>query len=260
MKFTITFTALFFIPLFVVAQINFNVLEPASVSGDYDLTWGMPENGWGCPDFNVPNTYVQDTLMLVEDGTLGINDLGNPISQEGCYTLTNDLSGKIAVCWRNSCYFHDKAINAQNAGAKAIIIISKDDELVELGVQPPAGPDIIIPVTYIKFDDGMAIVEAMQNGPVVVFIGNGNAGISSADADQSKLYPNPAQDEFIFTWPQSAGIHGIELHNAEGRLMRKMQASSTSQTIDVRNLSNGVYILSGQGEHGTLKKRVVVKH
>ena len=260
MKFTITFTALFFIPLFVVAQINFNVLEPASVSGDYDFTWGMPENGWGCPDFNVSNTYVLDTLMLVEDGTPGTNDQGNPISQEGCYPLTNDLSGKIAVCWRNTCLWYDKALNAQNAGAKALIIISRDDELVELGVQPPAGPDIIIPVTYIRFDDGMAIAEAMQSGPVVVFIGNGNAGISSVGADQSKLYPNPAQDEFIFTWPQSAGIHSIELHNTEGKLMQKMQASSISQTIDVRNLSNGVYILSGQGEHGTLKKRVVVKH
>tara|TARA_B100000963_G_scaffold256430_1_gene224966 strand:- start:13 stop:795 length:783 start_codon:yes stop_codon:yes gene_type:complete len=260
MKITITFTVLFLIPLFVVAQINFNVLEPTSVSGDYDFTWGMPENGWGCPDFNIPNTYVQDTLMLVEDGTPGINDQGNPISQEGCYPLTNDLSGKIAVCWRNSCYWYDKALNAQNAGAKALIIISRDDELVELGVQPPAGPDIIIPITYIRFDDGMDIVEAMQNGPVVVFIGNGNAGINWLDADQSKLYPNPAQDEFIFTWPQSAGICSIELHNLEGKLMQKMQASSTSQTIDVRNLSNGVYILSGQGEHGTLKKRVVVRH
>ena len=106
----------------------------------------------------------------------------------------------------------------------------------------------------------MDIVEAMQNGPVVVFIGNGNAGMNWLDADQSKLYPNPAQDEFIFTWPQSAGICSIELHNLEGKLMQKMQASSTSQTIDVRNLSNGVYILSGQGEHGTLKKRVVVRH
>ena len=260
MKITITFTILFSIPLFGFTQINFNVLEPTSVSGDYDFTWGMPENGWGCPDFNIPNTYVQDTLMLVEDGTPGINDQGNPISQEGCYPLTNDLSGKIAVCWRNSCYWYDKALNAQNAGAKALIIISRDDELVELGVQPPAGPDIIIPITYIRFDDGMDIVEAMQNGPVVVFIGNGNAGMIWADTEQSKLYPNPAQDEFIFTWPQSAGICSIELHNLEGKLMQKMQASSTSQTIDVRNLSNGVYILSGQGEHGTLKKRVVVRH
>ena len=83
MKFTITFTALFFIPLFVVAQINFNVLEPASVSGDYDFTWGQIEGvqwPWGGPDFNVPNTYVQDTLMFVEDGTPGINEQGNPIS------------------------------------------------------------------------------------------------------------------------------------------------------------------------------------
>lgn len=243
-----------------LTQINFSVLEPVSVSVDYNFTCGMPENDWGSPDFNVPNTYIQDTLMLVEDGTMGTNDQGNPISQEGCYPLTNDFSGQIAIYWKNTCYFYDKAINAQNAGAKAVIFINTINSLTGIGPNGPEVLDITIPVTYIKFDDGTAIVEAMQNSPVVVFIGNGNAGISSADADQSKLYPNPSQDEFIFTWPQSAGICSIELHNADGKLMRKMQASSTSQTIDVRNLSNGVYILSGQGEHRTLKKRVVVRH
>ena len=260
MKITIIFTILFSIPLFGFTQINFNVLEPTSVSGDYDFTWGMPENGWGSPDFNIPNTYVQDTLMLVEDGTPGTNDQGNPISQEGCYPLTNDLSGKIAVCWRNTCAFHPKALNAQNAGARGLIIINRFNDLFDFGPPNGVGPDINIPVTLIEFDDGMDIVEAMQGGPVVAFIGNGNAGMNWLDADQIKLYPNPVQDEFIFTWPQSAGICSIELHNLEGKLMQKMQASSTSQTIDVRNLSNGVYILSGQGEHGTLKKRVVVRH
>ena len=260
MKFIILCTSLFFTPVLGLTQINFSVLEPASVSGDYEFTWGMPENGWGCPDFNLPNTYVQDTLMLVEDGTPGINDQGNPISQEGCFPLTNDLTGKIAVCWRNTCLWYDKALNAQNAGAEALIIISRDNELVELGVQLPAGPDIIIPVTYIRFEDGTDIVEAMQNDVVVAFIGNGNAAINWLDADQSKLYPNPAQDEFKFTWPQSVRIHSIELHNAAGRRIRKMLASNTSHIIDVRNLSSGVYILTGYGEHGTLKKRIVVRH
>ena len=42
-----------------------------------------------------------DTLMFVEDGTME----QIPISQEGCNPLINDLTGKIAVIWRNTCQF-----------------------------------------------------------------------------------------------------------------------------------------------------------
>ena len=65
----------------------------------YDGTWG-----WTL-DFNIPGTYVQDTLMMAEDGTPGLNLEGNPVSQEACFPLINDLTGKIAVLYRNSCDF-----------------------------------------------------------------------------------------------------------------------------------------------------------
>ena len=41
--------------------------------------------------------------------------------------------------------------------------------------------------------------------------------------------------------------------------MRSIEVSSSPQIIDVSMLSNGVYIISGEGE-GTLKKRLVVRH
>ena len=47
--------------------------------------------------------------MFAEDGTTGLNPQGNPISQEGCNPLINDLTGKIAVIWRNTCEFGAKA-------------------------------------------------------------------------------------------------------------------------------------------------------
>ena len=249
-------------PGLINAQINFNVLEPPSVAGYYDFTWGDDQGmwAWGSPDFNIPGTFVQDTLMFVDDGTPGINEQGNPIAQEACYPLINDLSGKIAVCWRNVCSFYDKAIHAQDAGAVAVIIINRFNELDEIGPPGPEGLDVTIPVTYIMFDDGMAIADAMQNGPVVVFIGNGSAGIVSQEETDIQIYPNPAQNHFEFNWPENLGLKDIQLYNTEGKLMRSIEVSSSPQIIDVSMLSNGVYIISGEGERGTLKKRVVVRH
>ena len=73
-------------------------------------------------------------------------------------------------------------------------------------------------------------------------------------------YPNPAQDQFVVLWPQSVGFKSLQLYNAEGKLMRSMDVSNSPQLINVKTLSNGLYILSGEGEKGTLKKRVVVRH
>jgi hypothetical protein len=121
--------------------------------------------------------YVLDTLMLVEDGTPGINPQGNPISQEGCNPLINDLTGKIAVVYRNTCWFSSKVAYAQQAGARAVIIINREDGITNMlgntdPLNGPLGTDCNIPAAFISDVDGAALVSEMQNGPVVMFIGN----------------------------------------------------------------------------------------
>ena len=61
-------------------------------------------------------------------------------------------------------------------------------------------------------------------------------------------------------WPQSLGMHELKLSNAEGKVIQKIGVLNSPQLIDVSTLSNGLYILSGEGEKGTLKKRLVVRH
>ena len=109
------------------SQVIFAVQSPSSIAGNYGFTWAPPSGGWGTPDFLIPGTYVEDTLMFVDDSSAGTNPQGNPVSAEGCNPLVNDLTGKIAVIYRNTCEFGTKAMNAQNAGAVACIIINRDN-------------------------------------------------------------------------------------------------------------------------------------
>ena len=158
-------------------------VSPANIQGSYDFgtqancgawpgetddgTWGVLSN----LDFNVSGTFIQAELMLIEDGTAGTNPQGNPISQEGCFPATNDLTGKIAVIFRNSCNFSTKMLSAQNAGALAVIIINRED--AGLGMTAGAdGIDVTIPGVILENTPGMVIVNEMSNGPVVMFIGN----------------------------------------------------------------------------------------
>jgi hypothetical protein len=171
--------------LFVFAmahgQIAVKGISPGAIAGNYTFSWADPAGGWGTPDFTVPNTWVEDTLMMVEDGTPGTNPQGNPISQEGCNPLTNNLTGKIAVIFRNTCEFGAKALNAQNAGAVGVIIVNRNPgEWLNMG--PGAnGATVTIPVVMLDFIDGMNIVQEMANGPVVMFMGN-KIGLNPNDA------------------------------------------------------------------------------
>ena len=153
------------------AQVIVAGVSPQSIVANYTHTWADPAGGWGTPDFNIPGTYVQDTLMLVDDGSQGTNAQGHPIAQEGCNPLINNLTGKIAVIYRNTCEFGMKALNAQNAGAIAVIVINRDPEVVAMG-SGASGATVTIPVVMIQNSDGDAIVNQMANGAVVMFLGN----------------------------------------------------------------------------------------
>lgn len=182
---TLTASLLFLLTTFTtVAQITVRGISPAAIQGNYAFAvqensgaWpGQIDDGtWGVVnsiDFNIPGTHIFDTLMLVEDGTLGVNSEGNPISQQGCNPLTNDLTGKIAVIYYNSCSFVTSLLNAQNAGAVAAIVIGNSNSLLEMPGDAVDGINVTIPAVYISRLDGHLLVTEMNNGPVTMIIGN----------------------------------------------------------------------------------------
>ncbi|MEY4604230.1 MAG: hypothetical protein RIT43_1522 [Bacteroidota bacterium] len=171
MKKTLLFISAIVFSVVSYAQSVVLGISPAAIQGSYDHTWADPAGGWGTPDFNIPGTFVQGDLMLVEDGSAGTNAQGHPVSQEGCNPLTNDLTGKIAVIYRNTCEFGQKALNAQTAGAIGAIVINRDPEVIQMGAGA-SGASVTIPVVMLTSFDGATLVNEMQNGTVNVFIGN----------------------------------------------------------------------------------------
>jgi hypothetical protein len=171
MKKTLLTLALAFTGFFANSQVIFSVEEPSDIVGSYDLTYA-PNTDWGVPDMIDPANAILDTLMFVEDGTAGTNPQGNPISREGCSPLTNNLAGKIAVIYRNTCEFGLKAFNAQQAGAIGVVIINRDDEVVGMGAGAD-GINVTIPVVMVSSSTGLLLQQRLDGGQVVTaFIGN----------------------------------------------------------------------------------------
>ncbi len=210
---------------FVKGQVVCSGVSPASIAGNYAFSWGTPANTWGSPDFNIPGTYVQDTLMLVDDGSIGNSTIsGVPLANYGCGTLINNLSGKIAVVYRYDggtastiCYMSEKALIAQNAGAIAVLIVNRPSAGADIGTGGlTVAPSVTIPVVLLNFNDGEILRAEMQNGPVTMFLGN-KTGLFANDLalrTEAALIPKKgffpallAQNETEFNFDLGARIY-----------------------------------------------------
>ena len=90
-----------------------------------------------------------------------------------CDAASNALTGKIVLLSRGTCAFVDKILNAQNAGAIAVIVM--DNVPGEAPFIMGGGPDssITIPAVMISYEDGIKIRTVLSAGsPVNVTLVN----------------------------------------------------------------------------------------
>lgn len=227
-----TITSLAFSQGDVVVQ----VLTPASIAEAYSNAYAVAASGWDqIPDLSLPANAVQDTLAFGFDGTSA--------DSLGCEALVNpqDVAGKIAVIYRGSCPFSQKALNAQNAGARALLLFSNGDEL-NIDMQGGTlGPQITIPVVMIGQSSGAIIRPVMESETVTALIGNNfgafpnNLNIGSFDV----LVPSAA---CVPQWvAQDASEYQVDLggfiHNfgSETQTTARLRAVITNDGTEVYN-------------------------
>ena len=235
------------------AQVIAAGISPQSIVANYTHTWADPGSGWGTPDFNIPGTFVQDTLMIVDDGTPGTNAQGNPISAEGCNPLINDLTGKIAVVFRNTCEFGMKALNAQNAGAVGVIVVNRNPgEVIAMGAGA-SGANVTIPVVMVDINDGLALIAEMANGPVVMFLGNKtglfpNDGGISAGATllprQAMIPSQLAQNGTEFNFDLGSRVYNYGNQAQTGMSLNATITNPAGATV-YNNTASGINLAAG---------------
>jgi len=126
---------------------------PGEVAGNYE----SPAAGYG-PAF--PSTPIVGEVVIGNDGT-----------QDGtwaCNELINkNMDGKVALVDRGGCFFEEKTMNAQAAGAIAIIVCNyEDDAFAMAGGIDDTEPDI--PSLMIKASDCARIRAFADGGGLVV--------------------------------------------------------------------------------------------
>lgn len=117
---------------------------------------------------------ITEKLVLVRDGSSA--------DSLGCNTLINasEVAGNIAVIYRGTCNSTQKVLNAQNAGAKAVIVISNTTSANQM---TGSNALIVIPSVIVSSTDGAKIRSGMRNGDTVMATIKGLPTVKAFDSD-----------------------------------------------------------------------------
>jgi hypothetical protein len=147
-----------FVANLAMAQRQLIGVSPVGISGRYEST--HPDD-WGGQIR--PGSSVEGELAIGIDST----KTDSLQRLRGCVAVSSaSVRGKIALIRRGECEFGAKALNAQNAGAIAVIIYQQNgDAPIALGAGA-VGAQVTIPVAMISLADQVRLTAAMATGPV----------------------------------------------------------------------------------------------
>ena len=115
---------------------------------------------------------------------LGLDNSANP--NWACETITSNVSGKIALIDRGSCFFANKVYNAQLAGAIAAIIVNNIPSAPFSMGSPGNGIDKLITIPSVmisqKLGDSLRSM-LMANNPINITLVDSSGGMKYYDSD-----------------------------------------------------------------------------
>lgn len=143
------------------------VISVAQTALPDDLQWVIEAS----TDQTISNAVHMSWSPVVTPPGLADVPLVRPSDPLGCNAgaFTGFPEGAVALIARGTCAVSDKSVNAQNAGAVAVILYNNapgDPPSFSFGSAVP----VVIPTFVISQADGLALVASLSAGPVTVTI------------------------------------------------------------------------------------------
>jgi len=170
------------VPNFLNPLPQLTVNSPGTISGVYDAQGAA----FGPP---IPNGGITGNVVLVDDGSTGS---GTGTINDGCETLINAgaVSGNIALIDRGDCTFVQKVLNAQAAGAVAVLIANNTPD----GLPPMGGDDPTVTIPSIGISQATGNLIKGELPGVNVTIGLHPTEFAGTNQGFLRLYaPDPVE-------------------------------------------------------------------
>lgn len=88
----------------------------------------------------------------------------------------------------------------------------------------------------------------------IIFSEDCSLGIEDANANQLRIYPNPVENTIFIQNQNGLDIESLSLFDTLGR--KVMESNDVADSIDVSNLTSGVYFLHITTEHGSVTQKI----
>jgi len=135
----------------------FTIVSPSNIYQSLAPgAYGSVGTGWGW-DGTIPNDFFAEMVYPSED--MDENYL--------CDGTPTDYSGKVVLVTRGLCDFSQKALNAQNQGAIAVVIRNFDENLIHMA-PGEFGADVTIPCINITESVGDQLIFELMSGSTVI--------------------------------------------------------------------------------------------
>ena len=198
-------------------------------NGEYEtVDFDVEDQNWG-GSLNAP---LSASLIHVDDQV-----------NQSCEPTSYDLTGSIALIKRGFCEFGLKALNAQNAGAEAIIIYNNSNSGQPLGMSSGNyGNDVTIPVFSMSGASGNELVDLMESaGDLYATLNSDNLTIMISSPSYvsggTTRFISPLMDLTYYENPIvsfNTWYHNIGDENLEDSLLVKLSNGIETVLIDYR--------------------------
>jgi photosystem II stability/assembly factor-like uncharacterized protein len=199
---------------------EFNLMSVVS-PGAFQKSYFVVENDFSAGKVPLPFApdSIQAKLVLYQD-------ISGDLS-EGCQQPSNgeQLAGNIAMIRRGNCFFVDKVMNAQNAGAMAVIIINNASGQAPIAMQG-GNSDITIPAVMISKENGDYLAQLSQDYNIIVKLQNDESVINAMKLSPKVIGVSVDNPEIVYLLEGNQGrFSGFFKSEDAGESFRKLPHS-----------------------------------
>jgi hypothetical protein len=176
----------------------------------------------------------------------------------------NEAENNIYITTSGSSYVLNNF--TARAGNEIVITPTANDEIIldgtgngtHLFIHPcnHPGNSFRQSVTSKRSTDDYPVVPEMINGSMMKSI----SGLDEKHNHIAYLYPNPTDEHVHIDVKDNAIIEKILLKDISGKIVLQKESNTSSETIDISHLSDGLYFVVVQTTAGTYTEKLIVRH
>jgi hypothetical protein len=199
-----------------------------------------------------PIPYDASTMWMQNIESPGIAHADSLISVKGSEWIDQGPEGGILFYQKYSLYYQ-----LYGASSWVPIVIDSFVEIRHntLGVWNTNG---LVSGTYLlRLVVKDTYADSVESFKAVSLLPGIATGINDQEPISISIFPNPANDHLILSFPSTVSFGNIQINDITGRCLEKMTVHEQQNIIDISGLPPGTYILEHTSAKGVIRRRFV---